>query len=152
MKPPSVCQAASFSHRLSVSPPGALLAENNCPTTFDSRCDRDCSPDHYRMPQSTRRPRPLLPGLPSPACMLPTHRASLYKTVLLCPQKSSPFRVAPITLLDNGAPSLHAHYKPFNATTGTPAPVLRIGTLTLAEAVCLSFSLNIGATGSYVPH
>jgi hypothetical protein len=32
------------------------------------------------------------------------------------------------------------------------APVPRLGTLTLAEAVRLGFFLCIGATGSYVPH
>jgi len=32
------------------------------------------------------------------------------------------------------------------------APVPRIGTLTLAEIIGLSFSLGIGTTGSYVPH
>jgi hypothetical protein len=30
--------------------------------------------------------------------------------------------------------------------------VPRIGTLALAKAICLSFSLRIGTTGSYVPH
>jgi transposase InsO family protein len=59
-------------------------------------------------------------------------------------------RVAPITSPDNGTPSLRAHYKRFDTTTGASAPVLRIGTLALAEAVCLSVSLCIGATGSYV--
>ena len=58
---------------------------SNCPTTCDSRANRDCSSNRYRMPQSTRRPLPPLPGLPSPACMLPTNRASQYKMVSLCP-------------------------------------------------------------------
>jgi hypothetical protein len=103
------------------------------------------------MPQSTRRQLPL-PGLPSPACMLPIHHASLYKAVFALFTEVLPIRVASITLLDNDAPSLHAHYKRFNTTKGISAPVPRIGTLALAEAVRLSFSLRIGTTGSYVPY
>jgi hypothetical protein len=54
-----------------------------------------------------------------------------------------PFRVAPITSLDNDAPSLHPHYKSFNTTTGVSAPVPRIGTLALAKAICLSSSVRL---------
>jgi hypothetical protein len=61
-------------------------------------------------------------------------------------------RVAPITSPDNDAPSIQSHYRTFNSITGVSAPVPRIGTLALAESICLSFSLRIGATGSHVPH
>ena len=40
----------------------------------------------------------------------------------------------------------------FIPTTSDSAPVSRIGTLALAEAVRLSFSLYIGTTGSCVPY
>jgi hypothetical protein len=53
---------------------------------------------------------------------------------------------------DDPTPSLHLHYRDFNATTSQSAPVSRIGTLTLVGAPHLSFSLSIGATGSHVPH
>src|ERR1035438_3905793 len=49
-----------------------------------------------------QRPPPL--GLPSPACMLPIHRASQYKTVSPCPQKSSPIQVAPINIAGRRRP------------------------------------------------
>jgi hypothetical protein len=63
-----------------------------------------------------------------------------------------PFRVASITLLDNDAPSIQSYYRTFISTAGVSAPVLRIGTLALAKAICLSFFLCLGTTGSYVPH
>jgi hypothetical protein len=63
-----------------------------------------------------------------------------------------PSQVAPITLPDNDAPSIQSHYRTFISTAGVSAPVPRIGTLALAKAVCLSFSLRIETTGSYVPH
>ncbi|MGD0237507.1 MAG: hypothetical protein ABSC55_23630, partial [Syntrophorhabdales bacterium] len=53
---------------------------------------------------------------------------------------------------DDPTPSLHLHYRDFNATTGQSVPVPRIGTLTLVGAPHLSFSLRIGTTGSHVPH
>jgi hypothetical protein len=53
---------------------------------------------------------------------------------------------------DDPTPSLHPHYRDFNATTGRSAPVPRIGTLTLVGSSHLSFSLNIRTTGSHVPH
>ena len=53
---------------------------------------------------------------------------------------------------DDPTPSLHPHYRDFNATAGRSAPVPRIGTFTLVGSSHLSFSLTIGATGSHVPH
>jgi len=53
---------------------------------------------------------------------------------------------------NDGAPSIQPHYRAFNPTTSTSVPVSRIGTLALAEAICLHFSLNIGTTGSHVPY
>src|SRR3954447_11298936 len=82
---PSGCRAAWFSHRPSVCPPGAPPAESNCPTTSDSRFDTDYDSHPARTLPSTRRLLPLLPGLPSPAGMLPTHHALQYKTASLCP-------------------------------------------------------------------
>jgi hypothetical protein len=52
---------------------------------------------------------------------------------------------------DTAAPSVQSHYRTFAPTTGCSAPVPRIGTLALAGASHLSFSLNIGTTGSRVP-
>ena len=63
-----------------------------------------------------------------------------------------PLRVAHITKPDDAAPSVQPHYRAFIPTTSDSAPVPRIGTLALAEAIRLSFSLCIGTTGSYVPH
>src|ERR1035441_3639296 len=63
-----------------------------------------------------------------------------------------PLQVASITLLDDDAPSIQFHYRTFVSTASASAPVPRIGTLALAKAICLSFSLCIGTTGSYVPH
>jgi len=54
--------------------------------------------------------------------------------------------------LDNAAPSVQFHYGTFDPTTSDSAPVPRVGTLALVDAVHLSFSLCIGATGSYVPY
>ena len=53
---------------------------------------------------------------------------------------------------NDDAPSVQFHYRTFSPTTSASAPVPRIGTLTLAEAVRLGFSLHIGTTGSYVPY
>ncbi len=53
---------------------------------------------------------------------------------------------------NDDAPSVQSHYKAFNPTTSISAPVPRIGTLALADAVRLGFSLHIGTTGSYVPY
>jgi hypothetical protein len=63
-----------------------------------------------------------------------------------------PLRVAYRTMPDDAAPSVQFHYRTFDPTTSDSAPVPRIGTLTLAEAFRLDFSLCIGATGSHVPH
>lgn len=62
----------------------------------------------------------------------------------------SPVVLAPE--LNNATPSLQPHYRTFNTTTGCSVPVPRIGNLTLTGTSCLGFSLNIGATGSRVPH
>jgi hypothetical protein len=53
---------------------------------------------------------------------------------------------------DDPTPSLHPHYRDFNANAGRSAPVPRIGTLTLVGSGRLSFSLRIGTTGSHVPY
>jgi hypothetical protein len=53
---------------------------------------------------------------------------------------------------DDTAPSVQPHYRAFNPTTRDSAPVPRIGTLALADAFRLDFSLRIGTTGSYVPY
>ena len=63
-----------------------------------------------------------------------------------------PLRVARWPKPNDGTPSVQPHYRTFHPTTGASAPVPRIGTLTLAETVRLGFSLDIGTTGSYVPH
>ncbi len=66
--------------------------------------------------------------------------------------KVLPLRVAHVTSPDDDAPSIQSHYRTFISITDVSAPVPRIGTLALAKAICLSFSLCIGTTGSYVPH
>src|SRR5208337_4174059 len=43
--------------------------------------------------------------------------------------------------LNNAVPSVQLHYRAFIPTTDRPAPVPRIGTLILAGAACLDFSL-----------
>ena len=53
---------------------------------------------------------------------------------------------------NDDAPSVQFHYRTFDPTTSVSAPVPRIGTLALADAVRLGFSLHIGTTGSYVPY
>jgi hypothetical protein len=62
-----------------------------------------------------------------------------------------PFPVGSLPELNNATPSLPRRYSAFSATAGCSAPVPRIGTLILAGAACLDFSLRIGATGSHVP-
>ncbi len=62
---------------------------------------------------------------------------------------ASTTRVIPLQVVhaakpNNGAPSVRPHYKAFSPTTSASAPVLRIGTLALAEAIRLGFSLGIG--------
>ena len=54
--------------------------------------------------------------------------------------------------LNDDAPSVQSHYGTFNPITSVSAPVPRISSLALADAVRLSFSLHIGTTGSYVPY
>ena len=61
-------------------------------------------------------------------------------------------RVVRSTKLDDVAPSVQSHYRTFSPNTSDSAPVPRFGTLTLAKAIRLDFSLGIGATGSYVPY
>jgi hypothetical protein len=61
-------------------------------------------------------------------------------------------RVAHTIEPDNVAPSVQFHYRTFNPTASDSAPVTRLGTLILADAVRLDFSLRIGTTGSYVPY
>ena len=63
-----------------------------------------------------------------------------------------PVWVAHITKLNDAVPSVQSHYRTFNPTTDDSVPVPRIGTLTLAKAIRLGFSLSIGTTGSYVPY
>ena len=63
-----------------------------------------------------------------------------------------PSPVVLIPELNNATPSLQPHYRAFNTTTGCSAPVPRLGNLTLIGTSYLGFSLNIGATGSRVPH
>src|ERR1700730_17914830 len=53
---------------------------------------------------------------------------------------------------DDAAPSVQSHYRIFFPITGVCAPVLRVGTQTLAVTDRLGFSLRIGATGSCVPY
>ena len=63
-----------------------------------------------------------------------------------------PSPVVLIPELNNATPSLQPHYRAFNTTMGCSAPVPRLGNLTLIGTSYLGFSLNIGATGSRVPH
>ena len=53
---------------------------------------------------------------------------------------------------DDAGPSVQTNYRSFVPTTTSSVPVPRIGTLALMESIHLSFSLRIGATGSYVPY
>src|SRR5438552_4153677 len=62
-----------------------------------------------------------------------------------------PLPVGRLPQQDTAAPSVQSHYRTFIPTTGCSAPVPRIGTLALAGASRLSFSLRIGTTGSRVP-
>src|SRR6516162_10327237 len=52
---------------------------------------------------------------------------------------------------DNATPSVRFDYRTFLPTTGCSVLVPRLGTLILAGAARLDFSLRIGATGSHVP-
>ena len=63
-----------------------------------------------------------------------------------------PLRVVTGIEPDDGAPSVQFHYRTFNPTTGTSAPVPRIGTQTLTATGRLGRSLSIGMTGSCVPY
>src|SRR3954452_5784042 len=63
-----------------------------------------------------------------------------------------PLRVVGWVKPDDDTPSVQPHYRTFVPTTGISAPVLRIGTLTLAVIDRLDFSLHIGTTGSCVPY
>jgi len=63
-----------------------------------------------------------------------------------------PLRVVHPVKLNDDAPSVQSHYRTFGPTTSVSVPVSRIGTLALAKAFRLDFSLGIGTTGSHVPH
>jgi hypothetical protein len=52
---------------------------------------------------------------------------------------------------DTAAPSVQPHYKAFNPTTDSSAPVSCIGSLILAGSTNLDLSLGIKTTGSHVP-
>src|SRR5260370_33409667 len=63
-----------------------------------------------------------------------------------------PIRVVHWIKPDDDTPSVQSHYRTFFTNTGVSAPVLRIGTQTLAVTDRSGFSLRIGATGSCVPY
>ena len=67
------------------------------------------------------------------------------------PWSSSHHWLATCPWRDTAAPSVQLHYRAFIPTTDCSVPVPRIGTLAFAGISRLSFSLNIGATGSRVP-
>jgi hypothetical protein len=74
MKLPSGYQAAEFLQNL---PSGyqhvARVAGSNCPSTSDSRSDRDSYSDPYQNPRGIARLLLPLPGSPSLADTLPIH-------------------------------------------------------------------------------
>jgi hypothetical protein len=117
-------------------PPGFL----NWPLRFSSNCAIDCS--------ST----PAAPWF-ALTCLYASHTSRFaIQNGLALSTWVLPVTVAHATKPNDAAPSVQPHYRTFNPTTSGSAPVPRIGTLALADAVRLDFSLRIGTTGSYVPH
>ena len=96
-------------------------------------------------------------ALTDPYVSLSTHTARVISPLMQHKQRGPTLRLLPSLVgqtvrPDDPTPSLHPHYRNFNATTSWSAPVPRVGTLTLAGSARLGFSLSIGATGSHVPH
>jgi hypothetical protein len=81
-----------------------------------------------RAPRTVREP---LDSYGSRCSAIGTSNGSASSTRLL------PFPVGPWPRLNNAAPSVQPHYRAFLPTTSCSAPVLRIGTLTLA--VCAAW-------------
>jgi hypothetical protein len=67
-------------------------------------------------------------------------------------QKNPPIAGCPFCIAGQCSPFAPVPLRTFITTTGCSAPVPRIGTLMLMGASHLRFSLNIGATGSQIPH
>ena len=135
----------------SVSPPYAPAVENSSPMTSDSRSCKGCSSDPSQNLQSTPHLHPLLLCSPLPACRPPKPARLEILNGFALLNRLLPIPVDHSVKPDDAAPSLHPHYRDFITTTGCSAPVPRIGTLTLVGPP-LGFSLNIGTTGSHVPH
>src|SRR5512143_412363 len=71
-------------------------------------------------------------ALTEPDVRLSPHPALITRPMVALPREVPPHRwVDPATKLGDWAPSLHAHYRHFFATTSPSAPVPRIGTLAL---------------------
>src|SRR5512135_3468053 len=71
-------------------------------------------------------------ALTEPDGRLAPHPALITRPLVALPRRVPPHRwVDPATKLGDWAPSLHAHYRHFHATTGPSAPVSRFGTLAL---------------------
>src|SRR5512147_888065 len=71
-------------------------------------------------------------ALTEPDVRLAPHPALITRPLVALPRRVPPHRwVDPATKRSDWAPSLHAHYRHFHATTGPSAPVPRIGTQAL---------------------
>src|SRR3954452_12455492 len=71
-------------------------------------------------------------ALTEPDVRLSPHPALITRPMVALPHRVPPhYWVDPATKLGDWAPSLHAHYRHFHATTSPSAPVPRIGTLAL---------------------
>jgi len=109
----------------------------------DPRCDGSSSPGEFH-PQALTEPDVTVSR--HPALIIPSQLSETCFTAWLLPslvdQKVKP---------DDPTPSLHPHYRDFNATMSWSVPVPCIGTLTLMGSSHLSVSLNIRTTGSHVP-
>ncbi len=116
------------------------------PTTSDSKPCTGCPEGHSRSPQWSVHPHQARPYLPSPAQTPATPPTWKSRTTSLPSATCSPRLLPPSWLTrrtDHGglAPSLHAHYRHFAATTSQSANPSRIGTqhLAVSAAWCSPF-------------
>src|SRR5579862_1008284 len=146
---PSEYPTVACHHSPSVCPHAALAAACNCPTTIDSRADRgDRGAEPQTLQSTAHLLQPLL-GWLSHAEMPPRPISSISRTALPCSCGSSHHWLAACQGVNATAPSVQRHYSAFAPTTSCSAPVLRIGTQSLARIARSTHSLHIEATGSH---
>jgi hypothetical protein len=142
-------QDSGSHHYLSESPLSAPAVESNSPRTSGSRACRGSSSDPGQTPQWTPRLPQQHLGWPLPSYRPPDHL--LGNTKRLCfTQRLLPYLVDHQVKPIDTTPSLHPHYGTSSLIRVVP-PLCPASVLSPSWVFHLSFSLDIGTTGSHVP-